>query len=565
MKEKKSRKEWIKTVAIIFLSVLLVLTFFSNTIKNFSLPEVAVQYAGADTITNKVRGTGTVESSDPYSVIFKAARKIDSVKVRVGDEVEKGDLLFTLEEDESQELLDAKKALKKAQDAYDLAVLSEMISSAVTDKVESGSMNSVKVDQAAIAAAKADVEKYTKALADAEAAMSAYNDAPEAANELKKKLAEAEDWLGKWKTQDGINEDSLSKASEGYNNSLELKILNELKAIQKSNLEVSGDAIIEEVKKNLANSDEKIKTAIGEASTIDDAIKNAQDFLEKSEVKAELVEAQTAKNTSVNKIVEYTNLVNSYTSQEYQLKLNVTNAQTALDKANKKLESLVKNITTQYSLDSMLDSINEAQELVDRLEKEQGTNEIVAPVSGTILAVNYAAGETIDVSREVASIQIAGKGYTLSFSVPNQKAALLSLGDEAEVTNSWWYSDVHARVIAIKPDKNNPTKDKLITFELEGDVQNGQELTLSAGRRSGNYDAVVPNSAIREDNKGKFVYIITNKPTPLGTRYIVEKVEVSVLASDDNKSAVSGIESWTYVVTTSSKPIENGTEVRLKD
>lgn len=552
MKEKKSRKEWIKTVAIIFLSVLLVLTFFSNTIKNFSLPEVAVQYAGADTITNKVRGTGTVESSDPYSVIFKAARKIDSVKVHVGDEVEKGDLLFTLEEEESQELLDAKKALKKAQDAYDLAVLSEMISSAVTDKVESGNMNSVKVDQAAIQAAKADVDKYTKALADAEAAMSAYNDAPQAANELKKKLAEAEDWLGKWTTQDGINASALSEASNAYNTSKEVAVVNAL-----NKLKLDNETVVPEDRTDIPDE--------YKGTNIDDAIKTALDELDKSVVKANLVAAQTAKNNSANKIVEYTNLVNSYTSQEYQLKLNVTNAQTALDKANKKLESLVKNITTQYSLDSMLDSINEAQELVDKLEKEQGTNEIVAPVSGTILAVNYAAGETIDVSREVASIQIAGKGYTLSFSVPNQKAALLNLGDEAEVTNSWWYSDVHARVIAIKPDKNNPTKDKLITFELEGDVQNGQELTLSAGRRSGNYDAVVPNSAIREDNKGKFVYIITNKPTPLGTRYIVEKVEVSVLASDDNKSAVSGIESWTYVVTTSSKPIENGTEVRLKD
>ena len=300
-------------------------------------------------------------------------------------------------------------------------------------------------------------------------------------------------------------------------------------------------------------------------SMIDEAIKRETDSYNKLDVTVKLVEAQNLKNISTVELAKCRELVNSYTSQEYQLKLNVTNAQTALDKANKKLESLVKNITTQYSLDSMLDSINEAQELVDRLEAEQGTNEILAPVAGTLLAVNYVAGETIDVSKEVASIQMAGKGYTLSFSVPNQKAALLNLGDEAEVTNSWWYSDVHARVIAIKPDRNNPTKDKLITFELEGDVQNGQELTLSAGRRSGNYDAVVPNSAIREDNKGKFVYIITNKQTPLGTRYIIEKVEVSVLASDDNKSAVSGIESWTYVVTTASKPIENGTEVRLKE
>ena len=60
MQEKKSRKEWIKTIAIIFLSVMLVLTFFANTIRNYSLPEVATQYVGPDTLSTKIRGSGTV-------------------------------------------------------------------------------------------------------------------------------------------------------------------------------------------------------------------------------------------------------------------------------------------------------------------------------------------------------------------------------------------------------------------------------------------------------------------------------------------------------------------------
>ena len=40
----KKRREWVKNAAIIFLSVMLVLTFFSNTFMNYSLPEVAAQY-----------------------------------------------------------------------------------------------------------------------------------------------------------------------------------------------------------------------------------------------------------------------------------------------------------------------------------------------------------------------------------------------------------------------------------------------------------------------------------------------------------------------------------------
>ena len=118
MQDKKSRKEWIKTIAIIFLSIMLVLTFFANTIRNYSLPEVAVQYVTSDTLSSKIRGTGTVASQDPYSVVWKQSRKIDSVRVRVGDEVEKGDVLYVLEEGESEDLKLAKSELLKLENDY---------------------------------------------------------------------------------------------------------------------------------------------------------------------------------------------------------------------------------------------------------------------------------------------------------------------------------------------------------------------------------------------------------------------------------------------------------------
>ena len=62
METKPKNREWVKNAAIIFLAVLLVLTFFSNTIMNRSLPEVATEYIQSNAITAKVRGTCTVES-----------------------------------------------------------------------------------------------------------------------------------------------------------------------------------------------------------------------------------------------------------------------------------------------------------------------------------------------------------------------------------------------------------------------------------------------------------------------------------------------------------------------
>ena len=84
----KKRREWVKNAAIIFLSVMLVLTFFSNTFMNYSLPEVAAQYVQSGTITAKIRGTGTVESGDPYNVKITETRTISSVLVKTGDKVD---------------------------------------------------------------------------------------------------------------------------------------------------------------------------------------------------------------------------------------------------------------------------------------------------------------------------------------------------------------------------------------------------------------------------------------------------------------------------------------------
>ena len=86
------------------------------------------------------------------------------------------------------------------------------------------------------------------------------------------------------------------------------------------------------------------------------------------------------------------------------------------------------------------------------------------------------------------------------------------------------------------------------------------------GQKSANYDLIVPNSAIREDNNGKFVLVVESKSSPLGNRYIATRYDVEVLASDDTKSAVTGaLYGWEFVITTATKPVEAGLQVRLAE
>lgn len=142
------RREWVKNAAIIFLSIMLVLTFFSNTIMNYSLPEVATEYVQAGTITQKVRGSGTLEATDPYNVVIKESRKIESVSVQNGDYVEKGTALFYLEDVESEELKAAEKELEELRLTYLSGLFTGEVTSEVISNVESGNVGNLLTYQA---------------------------------------------------------------------------------------------------------------------------------------------------------------------------------------------------------------------------------------------------------------------------------------------------------------------------------------------------------------------------------------------------------------------------------
>lgn len=109
------RRIWIRNAIIIILLVLLVLTLFSNTILNHSLPEVAVQYPQYASIASRIRATGVVEANQSYTVSIEQSRVVESIAVRVGQSVAKGDILMKLETGDSRELDEARLALSNLE------------------------------------------------------------------------------------------------------------------------------------------------------------------------------------------------------------------------------------------------------------------------------------------------------------------------------------------------------------------------------------------------------------------------------------------------------------------
>ena len=117
MKEIKAfpNRKWVIKVGIGFLIVMGLLTFFSNTIMNYSLPQVTVAYSSGGSMTSVIKGTGTIVAVNQSKVTAKGARKIDQVNFGVNEEVLEGDVLATLlpvTEEEQADLKAAQDALK---------------------------------------------------------------------------------------------------------------------------------------------------------------------------------------------------------------------------------------------------------------------------------------------------------------------------------------------------------------------------------------------------------------------------------------------------------------------
>lgn len=109
------RRIWIRNALILLLLVLLLLTLFSNTILNYSLPEVAVQYPQYAAITSRINGSGVVEANQNYTVSIEQSRGVESIPVRVGQTVSKGEVLMLLEVGDSRELDEARVALSNLE------------------------------------------------------------------------------------------------------------------------------------------------------------------------------------------------------------------------------------------------------------------------------------------------------------------------------------------------------------------------------------------------------------------------------------------------------------------
>ena len=573
------RKDKIKNITIIFLLVMLILTFFSNTIMNYSLVEVSTQQVTSGQITSKVRGSGSVEASESYSVTIEETRKIATVNVKKDAEVATGDLLFTLEDTDSDELDAAKKSLNEAQAAYESAVLTAGITVAERQSIEAGKGSSltqkqneiaaanqrVKDAQAAVDAAQASVDKI-KAQIDAVSNSTTDTTAEEkAVLDAEKKNSEAQDSLTSAESAYTPVKSAYDTALSGLQSAQ--SAYDEAKTAYDNLPSTATEADKQTAKTSVAIAETKLKAAKATYDARKDDLNKVQGSYDSA--KSAATDSKNAlSNANYNLSVKKLTGTNTAEANNLQAQLNtataaLTDANTALTSATNDQKKVTDKISGEVTIASAYKTMTDLQEEVAKLQAKSIGTEITSPISGTVTDIAVTAGTTVNANDVMMTIQPENKAYVLQFSVTENQAKKVRVGDTAEVLNNWYGNDVSAVVSAIRKDPQNRSN-SIIICEMKGDVSVGDSYTLSIGEQSSNYDTIVPTSAIREDSNGKFILIIESKSTPLGNRYYARRVDVDVITSDDTKSAVTGaLEGYEYVITTTTKPIKENEQVRL--
>ncbi len=657
MNNNEKKRGWIKNAAIVFLAVMLALPFFSNTIMNWSLPEVSGQYAGYGTITTRISGTGTVEANMAFNVQLEETRDIKTVLVKEGDAVEAGQALFELEDADSEELQQAKdtldtleynykvKLLQNSSSDYtqsenEIAVLEEELAEARAQREGlEGYWETYEKAQADVEAAKDradtlneeagdlqalitelgsgkdgdsdEVAAKLEALSDAKAKLSAAQDEytlkQEAYNDIKADmpmtLAQAEDAVTSaertyksYMTTENNAQSSYNQAREAYEanpnsatasslSNAENNLYSAMNNTYYQSLELKdAKEKLEEIKKldeKLTAAEEEMDKAKQAVRTCEAAVNAAQKEVDalvsakEKELKARLGETEAALKAA-NAALKAAQKAEAAAKEHCELTVkqaedNIKNLEKQLLSAQlslsskKKSDSITQQIT-KLELEKDYKEIDRQRALVEELKAKSTGSQVTAKYAGVISSVNCVAGDTVKAGTTLCTINVDGKGFTLGISVTNEQSREVHIGDKATITNNWW-SDAEAVLAAIKPDFSNPGQKKILEFTVTGDVTEGQSLSLIVGERETSYNLVVPNSAVREDSDGTFILVARAKSTPLGNRYIATRVDVTVLARDNYNTALdAGTDfGFEYVITSSSKPLEAGMQVRLAD
>ena len=473
------------------------------------------------TLEDSISATGTVQSSDVSNVTTDLKYTVKTVNVQVGDSVEEGDVICTLDTSELEEsiqklqesLADAKA---EAQKQYEKAQAS------LTEAEEN-----VKSTYDDMKEAEDERDSAKSAYETAAAAVKGYQAEVDAANaDLLTKLNARQSALAAWQALGGsvdANGDPVdppaptAEPAPGDPSGGEQAAAFALTAEQ----EAAKAALV---------------TANSEYQAAEQTLKTAE---------ANLQTAQSASN--------YTALSSAYNQ-----------AQAAYEQAKTTYENAVKTSeTAEESRDTALENYNKAGES-DELEELQSQLEkctLKAETSGKVTAVNATVGSAIDGA--AATIQDTDS-LKISITIAEYDIDSVSEGMHAVITSDVIDGEIDGTLTQISPTASGGgSSSSTFSAEVTVDDENSGLLIGTNAKvqiiQSTTEDVfTVPLDAIEEKEDGTSVIYVQSGEE--NGEPVFEEVQVVVGATNDYYAEVSGVDLEEGMIVRASASLEEATE-----
>ncbi|MBR3533143.1 MAG: HlyD family efflux transporter periplasmic adaptor subunit [Clostridiales bacterium] len=605
---KKNSRRWVIRAMVTFLVVLALLTFFSNTIMNATIPLVVTSTATRGNLAFTNSATGQVVSDSEIKVKGLEGRTVSEVLHTNYDQVQAGDVIVTLLPVEDMSDLETLESdLRTAQRNLEYARRAPSHANTFITETQA-----VRTAERNLAQAQADINSAAtrdEAIAAARATLSA-NQAAAAALTTQVAAATAsveaiqlqiEACYARLAVIDGtavvtpvpgmyckLDPDPSDTTPEPTGEPLE-------EVVADPTPEPTGDPTPAPTADPTPTTEPTVAptteptvtptvTPVPAVPTSAIPTNNSNDrtaiLNQIAQLQQQLVEAQnrlagySAQLTAANEAVTAATtaittaeaLPSSYAAQDA-----LVDAQAALDAANLALSDARINagINADKAQDSIEDYERQIETLTAKVNKKRAEleqTEIVAPADGYLYNVGVSEGDKLTAEGLVFSIVPQDSTYSVSFTFPTTVVQNMQPGQEFSSSNYYWINKIV--ITSIKPDPQNPRESRIVKCSVSSDygLMPGESITVTADRSNATYDHVVAASAVSEDNSGKFVYVVIRSSGPLGDRYVVRRVTVNVEETSGAFVAISGegLDN-AMVVTRSEQPLHNGDRVRLED
>ncbi|CAG7640173.1 hypothetical protein PAESOLCIP111_04109 [Paenibacillus solanacearum] len=235
-----------------------------------------------------------------------------------------------------------------------------------------------------------------------------------------------------------------------------------------------------------------------------------------------------------------------------------------------------------------------ARRKIDGMRKDLAEKAVLkAPFDGRVSELKAKEGLAASPGQPLMTLVNSGEGYSFSFSVDADLAAMLQIGEAvhpivvkdgkplnvkgtiAELNDAPSSSGGSTGGIAQAGGGSGETAgtsgggakpQKTVVIDVTGDsIQGGEQATVQIERQSSQKGLVIRKEMLRQDGAGSYVFIVREKKSPLGNTYYAQKVKVTTgEETEEGIIVLSGLALKSDIITESSEPLQEGNRIRLQ-